>query len=77
MDTSSIALPVSTHAGMPNRALYTPKETEVLLSVSHAQLYRLISAGRLDARKIGSRTLIPAESIARFLAGLPKAECAR
>jgi len=40
--------------------------------VSHAQLYRLIGAGRLDARKIGSRTLITAESIEAFLGSLPK-----
>jgi excisionase family DNA binding protein len=58
--------------GAPVRALYSPKETETLLSVSHAQLYRLIGAGRLDARKIGSRTLITAESIEAFLSSLPK-----
>jgi excisionase family DNA binding protein len=58
--------------GAPVRTLYSPKETETLLSVSHAQLYRLIGAGRLDARKIGSRTLITAESIEAFLASLPK-----
>jgi excisionase family DNA binding protein len=54
------------------RYLYSIRETRTLLSVSHAQLYRLINAGRLDARKIGSRTLIPAESIEQFLAGLPR-----
>jgi hypothetical protein len=54
------------------RALYSPRETETLLSVSHAQLYRLIGAGRLDARKIGARTLITAESIEAFIASLPK-----
>ncbi len=54
------------------RALYSPKETEVLLSVSHAQLYRLIGAGRLDARKIGSRTFVTVESIETFLTSLPK-----
>ena len=58
--------------GAQVRALYSPKETETLLSVSHAQLYRLIGAGRLDARKIGSRTLITAESIEAFLGSLPK-----
>ena len=54
------------------RALYPVKETEVLLSVSHAQIYRLIGNGRLDARKIGSRTFITAQSIESFLATLPK-----
>lgn len=54
------------------RALYPIKEAEVILSVSHAQIYRLIDAGRLDARKIGSRSFITATSIETFLASLPK-----
>ena len=58
---------------VPARMLYPPKETEAILSVSHAQLYRLIGAGRLDARKIGARTFITAGSIIEFLKSLPKA----
>jgi len=54
------------------RALYPLKEAEVILSISHAQIYRLIGAGRLDARKIGSRTFIAADSIERFLKSLPR-----
>jgi hypothetical protein len=53
-------------------ALRSTRETEAILSVSHAQLYRLINARRLDARKIGSRTLITTASIEAFLAALPK-----
>jgi hypothetical protein len=56
------------------RALYSTKETEVLLSISHAQLYRLIGANRLDARKIGSRTFITLVSIEAFLNSLPPAD---
>lgn len=68
-----MATPVLGSSGSPfSRALYSTKETEALLSVSHAQLYRLINAGRLDARKIGARTLITAESIAAFLDKLPR-----
>ena len=55
------------------RALYTPRETEQLLSISHAQLYRLIGRRLLDARKIGRSTLITAASIESFLAELPAA----
>ena len=58
------------------RALYSPRETEALLGISHATCYRLINAGKLDARKIGSKTVITAESIERFRAELPKAGCA-
>jgi len=56
------------------RALYSPRETQRILSISHAQLYRLIGRGLLDARKIGSRTYISAASIDRFLAELPAAQ---
>jgi hypothetical protein len=71
MSLSPLAL-LTTSPAVPARMLYATKETEALLSVSHAQLYRLIGAGRLEARKIGSRTFITAESIAEFLASLPK-----
>ena len=57
---------------MPARALYTPRETE-RLSISHAQLYRLIGRGALDARKIGRSTYLTAASIEGFLADLPVA----
>jgi len=60
----------------PARLLFSPKEAEGLLGISHASLYRLINRGKLDARKIGNKTVITAESIERFLAGLPKAACA-
>lgn len=56
------------------RQLYSPRETEHLLSISHATLYRLINAGRLDARKIDGKTVITTASIQSFLAELPKAK---
>lgn len=56
----------------PLRELYSPKETEHILSISHATLYRLINANRLDARKIDGKTVITAASIQAFLADLPK-----
>ena len=54
------------------RELYSPRETENILGVSHATLYRLINAGRIDARKIDNKTVITATSIEAFLASLPK-----
>ena len=53
--------------------LYSPREVERLLAISHAKLYRLIAAGRLDARKIDGKTVITAPSIEAFLESLPKA----
>ncbi len=55
------------------RALYSPRETEAILGISHATLYRLINASRLDARKIDGKTVITDELIRRFIEALPKA----
>jgi excisionase family DNA binding protein len=55
------------------RELYAPREAQHILSVSHAQLYRLIGRGRLDAVKIGRSTYITRSSIRRFLTELPRA----
>ena len=62
--------------GSNRQLLYSPRQTEAILAISHATLYRLINAGRLDARKIDGKTVITDESIQQFIAGLPKAGCA-
>ena len=59
-------------ARLLGRLLYSPAETEAILGISHATLYRLIRVGRLDAKKIGSKTVITAESIERLIAELPR-----
>jgi hypothetical protein len=81
-DTSVKALGIGHHGGPAledppigsqlQRALYSVRQTEELLSISHAQCYRLINAGLLDARKIGAKTVITAPSIERYIEGLPK-----
>jgi hypothetical protein len=75
MSGSSIVLPAGVATTMAARALYSPRENEQILGVSHATLYRLISAGRLDARKLDAKTVITAESIERLVAELPKVGC--
>lgn len=55
------------------RAFYSPRETEAILGISHATCYRLIAGGKLDARKLGGKTLITMELIERLIAELPKA----
>ncbi len=47
---------------------------DLLGNASRASLYRWIAAGRLDARKADGKTVLTAESIARFAANLPKAD---
>ncbi len=41
------------------------------LSISRSALYRELAAGRLEARKAGGMTLIPAKSVDAWLDGLP------
>jgi hypothetical protein len=41
-------------------------------AISRAQAYKEIAAGRLIARKVGSRTIIPREDAARWRRALPK-----
>jgi excisionase family DNA binding protein len=59
---------------LPARVLYSPREAQALLGISHATLYRLIAAAKLDARKLGNKTLITADSIAQLIAELPPAQ---
>jgi excisionase family DNA binding protein len=59
--------------GIPNRLLYSVAEAEALLGVSHSTLYRLARSGRLQIKKIGSKSVISAESIEQLIAGLPSA----
>ena len=54
---------------VPRRLIHSPRETEILLGISHAQVYRLLAAGRLKAVKIGSRTGITRESIDAIATG--------
>jgi excisionase family DNA binding protein len=77
MSISSLALLAGASNSAPGRVLYSPKEIEGILSVSHATCYRLIAAGKLDARKLGGKRLITAESIERLVTELPKVGTAR
>jgi hypothetical protein len=58
--------------GELDRALFSPKEVQRLLSISHASFYRLVADGRLDARKIGTKTVVTALSIEKLIESLPK-----
>jgi excisionase family DNA binding protein len=45
-----------------------------LSGLGRTTLYELIGAGKIEARKAGNRTLIPAESLRAFLNSLPAAD---
>lgn len=46
---------------------YSINETANVLSVGRTSIYALIAQGRLDAFKLGRRTLIRAESVKRLV----------
>lgn len=48
-------------------AAFSPAEAAQQLSISRANLYRLIAEGTIRRVKIGRRTLIPASEIDRLL----------
>src|SRR4051794_4509031 len=58
----------------PGRLAYSPKSACEALDCGMTHLYKLIAAGRIEARKCGGKTLIPAESLLAFLNSLPRAE---
>ena len=46
---------------------YSIAEAASAISIGRSKLYELIAEGRLETRKIGKRTLIPAASLAKLL----------
>ena len=48
---------------------YSIKEVCRVSSLGRTRVYQLIAAGRLEARKLGRRTLIPADSLRALLEG--------
>lgn len=54
------------------RLLRVP-EVMVELGIGLTKVYALIGAGSLCALKLGSRTLVPEESVSAFKAALPRA----
>lgn len=52
--------------------LYTIKETSDVLRISRANLYRLITDGKLKPLKLGKRTLFEESELNRFIEDLKK-----
>jgi excisionase family DNA binding protein len=53
----------------PPKLAYSIKEACRASSLGRTTLYTHIAAGRLLARRIGGRTVIPADSLHAFIAG--------
>lgn len=48
---------------------YSIRDACLVSSLGRTRLYELIAEGRLEVRKIGNRTLVPAESLRALIAG--------
>jgi len=59
---------------MTQALAHTIADAAKVSGIGRTKLYELIGAGKLDARKAGARTLIPAESLRSYLASLPTAD---
>jgi excisionase family DNA binding protein len=53
----------------PEPLAYSVADACRVSSIGRTRIYGLISEGRLEARKIGCRTLIPAASLRRLIEG--------
>jgi excisionase family DNA binding protein len=62
---------VATPKTLPPPLAYSTYETCALLGFKRATLYRRIKTGELEAKKMGSKTIILRSSIDKFLANLP------
>lgn len=61
---------------MSEKRLYRPTEVQAALGIGHSTFWKLIKEQRLETRKIGSATVVPAESLEQFIASLPKTNAA-
>lgn len=52
---------------------YNTADACMALGVRRTTLYRLIAEGQIEARSLGGRTVIPADSLRAFVASLPAA----
>jgi excisionase family DNA binding protein len=55
---------------MNNSILHSIKSTAEILNIGRSSVYGLIAAGKINPVKIGRRTLIPDQSVQRFVAEL-------
>ena len=51
----------------------SPKDTCIRIGCKMTFLYQEIAAGRIEARKIGAKTMIPTASITQYIERLPLA----
>ncbi len=64
------------HRIQPMKLVYSVNETMEVLGVGRTTVYRLIGDKKLEAYKIGKKTVIKAEDLKALVDSLPKADIA-
>lgn len=63
----SSTAPTTSREGAPQRLAYSVSEVARAATVSDQTVYREIAAGRLRAKKIRGRVVVPADAVAEWL----------
>jgi excisionase family DNA binding protein len=66
-------LPTLTPTSHLDKLSYSITEATRALGIGRSKLFQELAVGRLKALKLGSRTLITRDELARYLADLPAA----
>lgn len=59
---------------MDETLAYTIPDASAATGIGRTTLYYLIGEGKIEARKVGNRTIIPADSLRAYIASLPAAD---
>jgi excisionase family DNA binding protein len=69
-----MALQKDVFSMLKNPIAFSPVEAAKALGVSRSTIFNLLARGEIKGMKLGTRTLVPATELSRFLASLPEAE---
>jgi hypothetical protein len=58
---------------MNEKLVYRPAEAQAALGIRNTKFWALVKEGKLETRKLGGATVVPAESLRQFVANLPSA----
>ena len=56
---------------MTEKMLFRPAEVKQALGIGHTSFWKLVKEGKLETKKLGGCTVVPAESLRRFVESLP------
>ena len=61
---------------MPEKLVYRPAEVQATLGIKNTKFWQLVKSGALETRRLGGCTVVPADSLHRFVASLPTGKAA-